>query len=61
MTEYNIRNDAIRLQILKCINTIRCITALALTVVDILVFQMLDLQKVGQGHRAQFSQCCPSM
>ena len=34
---------------------------LALTVSDILTFQMFELQKVGQGHGIYISQCCPSM
>ena len=54
--EYNFRNDAIRLQISKSLKVVRCIFVLALTVSEILMFQIADLQRVGQGNGAQFSQ-----
>ena len=48
-------------QIWKYIKVVRWIFALALTVSEILTFQMFDLLKVGQGHGVQFLQCCPAM
>ena len=35
--------------------------ALALTVSEILTLDSFNLQKVGQGHIIQLSQCCRSM
>ena len=50
VTEYNFCNDAIRLQIAKSIKVVQCIFLLALTISEILTFQMFDLLKLGQGH-----------
>ena len=42
---------------MKSTNVISCIFALALTVFEILTFEIFDLEKVGQGHRVQHWHC----
>ena len=57
MTEDNIRNGPIRWQISICINFIHEHFALALTVFQILILEIFDLEKVGQGLGVQHWQC----
>ena len=45
VTEYNIRNGPVRWQISACINFILEHLSLALTVFDILTFEIFDLEK----------------
>ena len=54
--EYIIRNDLVRWQISTCINFIFEHFPLALTVFEILTFEIFDLKKLGQGERVQHSQ-----
>ena len=42
---------------MKSTNVISCSFALALTVFEILTFQIFDLEKVRQGHGVQHWQC----
>ena len=44
-----------------CLKIFQHIFALALTLSEMLTFKIVYLQKVDQGNRAQFSQCCPLM
>ena len=50
----NFHDGIIRWQILK--TTTVCAFVLALTISQILIFKIVDLQKVGRGHGVQFSQ-----
>ena len=59
--EYNCRNGLIRWKVSKVIEIVPCIYALAVIVSGIFTFQMFDLEKVGQGPRAQFLQSCHSI
>ena len=59
MVEYNIRNDAMRWRISTSIKVIAHFYAL--TMFEILTFQMFDLANLGQGLRAQHSQWWHSM
>ena len=56
-TEYNIRNGSNRWQISTCIQVIpehvSLAYSLALTVFEILTFEIFDLEKVCQGHAVQ--------
>ena len=57
VTEYNIQDSPVRWQISTCINFIFGHFSLALTVFEILIFEIFDLEKVGQGHGVQHFQC----
>ena len=57
VTEYNIRNDPVRWQISTCKNFRLEQFSRALTVFEILTFERVDLEKVGQGHGVQHWQC----
>ena len=48
-------------KIYKSVKVARCIFTPALAVSEILTFTICNLQKVGCGHRVQFSQWCLSM
>ena len=50
VTEYNIHNHVIRLQISTSLKEIFCIFAQARTICKILTFQIFYLEKLGQGH-----------
>ena len=54
--ELNIYNGAIRWRISTSVKVIRCIFVIALTVSEILMFQMSDLENLGQDHGVQQSQ-----
>ena len=54
--DYAFITDAIRWQISKSIKVVSRIFALALTVNEILTFEIFGLEKVGQGHGVQLSQ-----
>ena len=60
-TEYHIRNGPNRWQISTCIQVIPEHVLLALLlafiVFEILTFEIFDLEKVGEGHGVQHSQC----
>ena len=49
ITKYVFRNDPIRCEISESIIVVFEIFALALNVSEILTFEMLDIEKVGQG------------
>ena len=51
----------LQLQISKSVKTVWPIFKLALTISEILAFEIFDLANVGQGHRVQLSQWCHSM
>ena len=57
VTENNIRNGQVRWQISTCINLIIEHFSLALAVIEILIFEIFDLEKVGQVHGVQHWQC----
>ena len=52
--EYNIRSGVIRWQISR-FKTIIHLCAIALTVSEILTFQICDLENLGQGYELQHS------
>ena len=53
VTEYNIRNGPVPWKISTCINFILEHILLALTVFEILTFEIFHLEQVGQGHGVQ--------
>ena len=59
VTEYNVRNGAIRWRISTSVRVIRRIFAIALTVSDILMFQMCDLGNLSQVHHSVIMNCNP--
>ena len=61
VTDYNIQNDVIRWRISTSLNVIGLIFATALTVSEILTFQVCDIETIGQGHEVQQSQWFHSM
>ena len=52
---YNIRSSVIRWQIRDILSDDNRMFALSLTVFEILVYQMFDIESLGQGHRVQHS------
>ena len=56
VSELNLRSEAIRWQISKSTKVVPCICTLALTISDMLTFQIFYLRKLGQGHVVHFSQ-----
>ena len=48
--KYNTRSDAMRWQMPTCLRVIASIFTLALTVSEILRFEMFDLENLGHGH-----------
>ena len=48
--ENNFRNEAIRWQTSKSTKVVSCISKLALTISEILTFQIFYLENVGQYH-----------
>ena len=53
ITEDNIRNGPVRWQISTCMNFMLEHFSLAVTVFEIFIFEIFDLEKVGQGHGVQ--------
>ena len=60
VTKYNIHNDAIRWRISTSVRAMWRIVLKALTVCEILTFQILYIEDLGQDHGEQYWQCCHS-
>ena len=56
VNEHKIRSDAVRWRIPAYIKVISCIFTLARTVPEILRFEMVDLENLGQSDGAQHAQ-----
>ena len=53
VTQYNIHNDATPWRMSTAVKIISCIYTTGLTVFEILMFRIYDLENLSQGHRAQ--------